>query len=221
MMLLLTTALAPMLFAQSRMSDPSAWISADDYPAAARAAGDEGQVTMALAVDRTGRVSNCHIENAERTSLAEASCALVVARARYTPAFDREGNPIASRDRISLVWSLDGGAPSVDFSTDYGGAVPVVSPREWVVAGELPSSEVDRTSPGQVGVRFTISPEGRVGNCLATHPSGSPLINRTVCELITSRARFDAPIAADGERFQTIGRTTVKWCTAAPPERVC
>lgn len=220
-MLLLTTALAPMLFAQSRLSDPSAWMSADDYPAASRAAGDEGQVTMALDIDRAGRVSNCRVENAERTALGEATCGLVASRARYTPAFDDDGNPIASRDRISLVWSLEGGTPAVDFSTDYGGAVPLVSPREWVVAGELPSAEVDRTSPGRVGVRFTISSEGRVGNCLATQPSGSTVINHMVCELITSRARFDAPIAANGERYPTIGRTTVQWCTAAPPERVC
>lgn len=237
-MILTSTAIAAILFAQQRMSDPSTWWSADAYPAAAVAAGESGSVTVVFDIGHDGRARDCEVVMSPSDRLGDATCDLVEENARYAPIAlgeapsdrpgrgrgrgrgggqERQGSVSQStailRDRITAEWTLDDGGPDVSFETDYGGAMPVSSPRGWVVAGELPPDEVDRTSPGRVAVAFRIGSDGRAFACRASTPSGSSAIDRQVCSQIEQRARFEAPVDRTGQRFGTEGRTTVIWCS--------
>jgi len=80
-----------------------------DYPAAARAAREEGWVTYNIAIGADGRVTEC-IVTASNVSpaLNLATCRLIRARARYTPARDARGNAMADRSEGRLHWTLPG-----------------------------------------------------------------------------------------------------------------
>lgn len=84
-------------------------ISADDYPAAARAAGASGTTRVELIVAPTGRVAACRILVSSGTALLDAAtCRLLASRARFTPASDTNGNPMESRFEGEIAWRPQG-----------------------------------------------------------------------------------------------------------------
>ncbi|MHA6723204.1 energy transducer TonB [Sphingomonas sp. RS2018] len=69
---------------------------------------------------------------------------------------------------------------------------------------DFPDALRETSDGGRVGVRYTVLPSGRVGNCRITRSSGVPLLDATTCRLITQRFRFrpsrdsaGRPVAAD------------------------
>jgi protein TonB len=81
--------------------------SDNDYPAEAVAAREQGLVGFALDVGPDGRVSGCTITRSSgSTSLDEATCSLISARARFTPARDSGGAPVADHVRGRISWVL-------------------------------------------------------------------------------------------------------------------
>jgi protein TonB len=78
-----------------------------DYPEAALRAREEGTVELQLVVAPQGRVTGCTIlKSSGSFVLDSSSCRLLVRRARFWPALDREGTPIASTFRHMLKWRL-------------------------------------------------------------------------------------------------------------------
>lgn len=89
---------------------PSSWpwglFSADDYPAAALRAEEQGQVSYRLTIGPDGRVSDCAIRGSSGSAaLDAATCRILSRRARFVPARDPAGIPVPdSRDgRIDWV----------------------------------------------------------------------------------------------------------------------
>jgi len=84
--------------------------SADDYPADAQANGQEGTVQAELSIDRLGRVSACTVLRSSRVrSLDEATCGVLINRARFRPARDAAGRAVP--DTIvtpPITWRLEG-----------------------------------------------------------------------------------------------------------------
>jgi TonB family protein len=84
-----------------------AWITNDDYPAEALRNNLQGRVAIRWTVDENGRARDCIIvESSGHPVLDDASCRLVVARARYVPALDKDGRAVQSTDRRGIVWRL-------------------------------------------------------------------------------------------------------------------
>ncbi|MBV9930892.1 MAG: energy transducer TonB [Alphaproteobacteria bacterium] len=82
-------------------------ISAADYPPSAIAAGEQGGVRVRLEVDENGRPTGCRvIESSGFESLDTATCRLLQERARFTPARDRQGKPIADIFFQRIAWRL-------------------------------------------------------------------------------------------------------------------
>ena len=70
--------------------------SADDYPAAALRAGQEGVVGYRMAIDKGGRVVGCDITSSSGSmSLDSTTCRLIRARARFRPARTAKGKKTA------------------------------------------------------------------------------------------------------------------------------
>jgi TonB family protein len=106
--------------ARARANLP-ALISDSDYPSEARAAGIEGSVRARLTVDTSGRVAACEISESSGHAILDATtCRVLQSRARFTPARDNLGQPIASViEAPAIRWRA---AVSVSSATDRAGA---------------------------------------------------------------------------------------------------
>ena len=71
-------------------------ISSDDYPPSALRNEEQGTVRVRLSIDTSGRVTNCSVTQSSGSSqLDSTTCRLLQRRARFTPARDNRGQPIA------------------------------------------------------------------------------------------------------------------------------
>ena len=87
------------------------YLSADDYPASALAAREEGRVGFVLAVGPNGRVHGCIVTRSSGSAaLDSTTCALMRRRARFTPAIDSNGQPGSAMLTQEVEWTLPNGA---------------------------------------------------------------------------------------------------------------
>lgn len=76
------------------------WFTMDDYPAAALRARQEGTVYFALEIDARGCPAKCTItESSGFAALDEATCPILMKRARFEP------TPGAADNTIVTTWS--------------------------------------------------------------------------------------------------------------------
>jgi len=96
--------------ATSAKGDLRTLFSADDYPAAAQAAGAEGTAQAELQIGADGRVVGCNLTRSTGNSaLDSATCNILRRRAKFTPARDSNGN--ATSDTVTtppITWRLEG-----------------------------------------------------------------------------------------------------------------
>ena len=82
-------------------------VTAEDYPASARARGAQGVVAFVLTVGVDGRVADCTVTRSSGAApLDFATCRLMRSRARFTPAMDRTGNPAVATIAQQVEWKL-------------------------------------------------------------------------------------------------------------------
>lgn len=78
-----------------------------DYPAAARDSGAQGTVRFTLTVDAAGHVVLCTITGSSGSAVLDrASCNLIRRRARFTPAMNSNGMPVAGNIEQEVSWAL-------------------------------------------------------------------------------------------------------------------
>ena len=78
----------------------------DDYPPSALDNNEQGTVTVSLTIGPSGRVTGCSPSGSASSTLKSATCRLVTARARFSPAQDANGNPTTSTYTQSIVWRI-------------------------------------------------------------------------------------------------------------------
>lgn len=87
--------------------EPGQWVRDDDYPTAAMADGIEGISGFRLDINTEGRPTACTITTSSGSDvLDEATCNLLIARARFTSARDRKGRPVPDTFSSRIVWRL-------------------------------------------------------------------------------------------------------------------
>lgn len=93
---------------------PQGWISTDDYPARDLRRGNEGTARYRVSVSSNGRVDSCDIvASTGSTGLDRATCRNIERRARFDPATNSEGRPVAGSYSGVVTWQipdLSGGA---------------------------------------------------------------------------------------------------------------
>ena len=81
----------------------------EDYPIESLRNYEQGDVHFILDVDATGTVTACRIEQSSGyPRLDEASCSMLVRRARFKPAVDDNGKPVPSTYRSVVRWRIPG-----------------------------------------------------------------------------------------------------------------
>jgi protein TonB len=76
-----------------------------DYPAAAIRTREEGLVAVRLEVAPMGRVTACRIVSSSGSAMLDATtCRILYARAKFHPARDAKGRPVADRVNSRVVW---------------------------------------------------------------------------------------------------------------------
>ncbi len=87
--------------------DESSWITQDDYPPAALREEKEGTSVIAWTINTQGRVEGCRtVQSSGSSDLDDAACRALTRRARYTPAKDQNGNPIATTKQRRVRWVI-------------------------------------------------------------------------------------------------------------------
>jgi TonB family protein len=96
----------------------ASYVTGDDYPAAAIAAGHQGTVRFRLLIGTNGRVTACEVVGSSGSAILDSTtCRILRARARFTPATDAAGKPVPDRVVSLIRWTLPGGQapdPGID-----------------------------------------------------------------------------------------------------------
>jgi len=79
----------------------------DDYPPQALRNGEQGTVRFRLAIAADGRITDCRVTGSSGSAaLDRQTCSILRRRARYQPARDSAGHPVADRDNGEIRWVL-------------------------------------------------------------------------------------------------------------------
>lgn len=81
-------------------------ITSEDYPPSAMDNNETGSVQVTLTVGPSGRVTGCSPSGGPR-SLQTATCRILTARARFSPAQDGNGNPTSGTTSATITWRLE------------------------------------------------------------------------------------------------------------------
>jgi len=84
------------------------WVTREDYPAEAKRANQQGTVYFTLDIDVCGRPSACRVTRSSGYAiLDDATCPILMRRARFQPALDARGAPTTATWSNKFTWALD------------------------------------------------------------------------------------------------------------------
>ncbi|MBB6428091.1 TonB family protein [Sphingopyxis sp. JAI128] len=155
------------------------------YPAAARAAGEEGVVHMELGIDAAGQVTSCKVnESSLSFALDEAACALMRSDGKFSPALDSDGKPVRSVVATTFRWTLP------EEAGEGPGGVAVQRERSFPMG-----------KPGSATVTVLLGADGRVADCRfsKTGEFGSMPNGMTPCDMFPAQGRYAPFVGSDGK----------------------
>ena len=79
----------------------------DDYPAEALQKNQQGDVGVSVHIDATGAISECIVEKSSGSAvLDQRTCDVIRKRAKFEPALDPRGRPVASDYHQTIHWRI-------------------------------------------------------------------------------------------------------------------
>jgi len=88
---------------------PPAWFTPSDYPLDALRADRRGTVIARVAVDASGRATNCFaVVSSGHTALDARTCEVILIRSRFEPALHRNGAAAAADAIVKVAWDIPG-----------------------------------------------------------------------------------------------------------------
>lgn len=88
-------------------TSPGTWMTSNDYPHDMLRKGMQGLVQFRLMIDERGTATACHIQSSTRPQeFDDAVCRNLMRRARFEPALDAQGKPLASYFRSTVRFEL-------------------------------------------------------------------------------------------------------------------
>jgi TonB family protein len=213
---------ALLLTAAASAPEPSGrWaVSVDDYPAEALRDNAQGTTRFEVAVDADGKATACTIiKSSGHLSLDQQTCAVLMSRARFKPARDEAGNPVAGTWRRRVIW-IPGNEPSrsagpafagygVAVGFDDSGAVSSCKVVPLSAISQLKPAQADQCrSMGQAEVFAALLDRPTQGLATATYRvrtesrwAGAPLRSNEPVQRVLAHVEIDR--TADG---------AITWC---------
>jgi TonB family protein len=181
------------------------------YPAAAYAAGREGDVGLSLVIDDSGRLTGCSVtESSGEASIDAHACPHLTRNALFHPALDdqgrRHGGTVAARLNYSIRLYVNTPAAGGDAPT----AGPARPPRPLEATGFASFAVAPGTRrPADVwglGATLAVDAAGAVTSCTMHSPSYVDAIDKAACDRLRT-LRFEP--ARDAEGRAVTGRFAV------------
>lgn len=91
------------------------------------------------------------------------------------------------------------------------GASPKGRPSDWASDNDYPTRALQLGQEGVTGVRLAVGTDGKVTDCQVTKSSGSGELDKTTCDLIRRRARFNVATDGDGNPVAGSYATSIRW----------
>lgn len=180
-------------------TDPSTWVSTDDYPAAALQAKAEGLVQVSLTIDAAGKVTGCSVVSGSgNVDLDAGTCTTLRARASFEPGAD---------DRVSvrtIRWTL----PDTSVTPD---GTPLDRPY-------VPTRPVDIVKARMVDsvaeIEAVIGYDGRVESCRVTQPASTT--DTRLCDAFPVGRAMGSGFVRDGVPIKALFRQRMTTSTTFP-----
>lgn len=173
--------------------DIQSWVSAADYPAAARRQGKQGKIIAEVDVGTDDRILDCRIvRRAELTLLASAVCPILTRNGSFRHALAADGSPRVGKVGVTIHFALrDPDAPVLPLIMVspppplYSRNAAPLDPADLIVRNA--GSAVFPFREPKVGVRIT--PEGVVTSCRISDSAGTDEGDVRICRQV-SATRF-------------------------------
>ena len=87
--------------------NPGSWANPNDYPSRALREEREGVTRFTVQVSAEGRVTSCSVTGSSgHSDLDSTTCSLIQRRARFRPATDGNGRPVADTWSSAVRWEI-------------------------------------------------------------------------------------------------------------------
>ena len=157
------------------LTDLSTLTAGAAYPPGALRNGETGDVRYELDIGKMGEVIGCTILVSSGSAILDQASCEALRGARFEPPKTRD--PASAKYQGSVVWRME----------DQDGADKVVT----VLLRTLP---LDLLVPGTL-IRHAIDAEGRVRDCRIVSSSGNAKLDKSACQMVTKKARFNPTTA--------------------------
>lgn len=181
---------------------PETYFRADDYPVSAMAANNMGAVRTRVVVSPDGRPERCDVTMpAKDAALNATTCAVLMRRARYTPAHDAVGVPVFATIGYITVWSLDRPMKAAT-----------------LIDAELRLSKMPAGARSREEVRLWLETdaEGVIGTCVAENDMALPALVTIACRQLAAAGKLDPARDRDGKPVAAIQAFTVAFVLDQP-----
>ncbi len=173
------------------------------------------KVFVHLDVTLAGLVSGCSVDDAQPASrMSEATCDLLVKRARLAPTLDGNGKAVARSLLMTAMWArqLRGGyapvavtpPPEAESTRRAPECVrePIRTPgvehppspcspqANWLTDADFPTAKLLAAGSRTLTARFEVGRDGYISNCRLDPPSGVAAVDATVCRLLIRRGHY-------------------------------
>ncbi|MGB7408362.1 MAG: energy transducer TonB [Pontixanthobacter sp.] len=91
-----------------------------------------------------------------------------------------------------------------------------ISPGFWVTGYDYPAIALRNDWQGVVHFAVTVAKNGRVADCRITRSSGHELLDRTTCDILSERSRFEPATDAQGMLVESTYESVLRWQIPQP-----
>lgn len=171
----------------SPITEPSTWITTNDYPKSEISRGASGTTAVTLMIDSEGVPVDCNATLSSSSVVLDATaCALLKARARFNPARDGKGAKVGFVYNTRVLWKFPGWDSLVIPSKDQIISIVVDFNEKGIVEACTPNETAISEGQTNICARFPVGLKSRV----YTDASGKPIkVKMTMAQTISFVAR--------------------------------
>lgn len=203
-------------------TDPGSWVTTDDYPAAALRDAHEGTTGFLLTIGPDGLPRRCEVTaSSGHAELDDATCRLVMARARFETRRDDKGVRVGGTYRNRIRWQIPDDylerLAQSGFSIDEARAglprAPIPDPSMIMLdaSDHYPPTALAARQEGDVGMMLSVDAGGKVARCVVTESSMVKELDATACALMRSDGQFQPALDSAGAPVKSEVPAVFSW----------